>query len=289
MEYKDDQNKIRLRVDLLKTKRFFWYWLREYSSVIVAAGTLVLAVVTAVHISYTYKLSKDTEALAKSTNTMSAETKKLADSTKEMSEETRRLADLGIREFKMRAYPAFLIVTDQQLIYLEDKKLRQSFKILNKGELTAHNVTLSIVNFYKNDQGKGLYWHLGKAFYKDTDWKTSLNYETKIFKEGGGIRIFSKEDFPPNHSLDTLKYAVLHIKFKVPYVDGYNFETYGFIKKGAPEKSDPDKKYYIWQELDVDFTKKLVRGQLISVKNYKGEKKILKLVRNFLEGYPEPE
>ncbi len=119
MEYKDDQNKIRLRVDLLKNKRFFWYWLREYSSVIVAAGTLALAIVTAVHISYTYKLSKDTEALAQSTYTMSAETKKLADFTKEMSEETKRLADLNIKEFKMRAYPAFLIATDQQWIYLK--------------------------------------------------------------------------------------------------------------------------------------------------------------------------
>lgn len=284
MEVKDDQNKIRFRVDLLKKKWQFLYELKEYSSLIVATGTIVLAVVTAFHINYTKEMAGETKKLADQTQKMTGETQRLADETKAMSKETQRLANLGITEFKMRAYPAFLIETGD--LYLESEKLKQSFKVVNKGEITAQKVTSLVVNYHLNNKGEYIFWNILKAYYKDTEWKTSLNYETKIFGNGGGSLIISKSEFPDNHSLNTLKHALLYLKFKVPYVEGYDFETYGFILKRDLRKSDTDKDYYLWQELDVDFTNKLIEKHLISVKDYQGEKEGMRMVKNFLKDYP---
>lgn len=283
MEVKDDQKKIRLRVDLIK-KRNFWYWLREHSSIFVAGGTLTLAVVTAFHIKYTSDMAGETKRLADQTQKMTKETQRLADETKAMSEETQRLANLGITEFKMRAYPSFLIETGD--LSIESEKLKQSFKVVNKGEITAHKVTSLVVNYHQNEKGEGIYWNVLKAYYRDTEWKTSLNYETKIFGNSGGTLIVSKSEFPDNYSLNTLKHALLYLKFKVPYAEGYDFETYGFILKRDIRKSDTDKDYYLWQELDVDFTNKLIENHLRSVKEYQGEKEGMRMVKNFLKDYP---
>ena len=115
---------------------------------------------------------------------------------------------------------------------------------------------------------------------------TSLNYEIKITGNGSNS-LYSTTEIPPNYSLDDLKHALLYIKFKVPYDKVHRFETYGFIKKKFSEGTNSNKKFYFWEDIDVDTTNTLIKEHIETVQNYGAENKSIELVRNFLEEYPE--
>ena len=96
---------------------------KDYSGLIVAIATIALALITYCHMN---------------------EAKEMREETKNMATETKRLADISIEQFKIKAYPAFLIEVKE--ISVDSTGIKKVFKVVNKGEITAHNVTFLIAD-----------------------------------------------------------------------------------------------------------------------------------------------
>ena len=230
-----------------------WNWWQSNSNSLVAIGTLALACATIWYI---------IEA-------------------RNMRIETKRLVDLSVKDFQLRAYPSFLIILED--VYFDAGKLYQTIKIHNKGELTAHDVLFLVVHVYENAQTETrVFKNLVQAYYEGDEWKTSLNYKTKIFREGHKS-VASKTGFPEGQSIDTLKYLLLYIKFRVPYDANPKFETFSYTLKKDFRKTDNEKQYYFWQEIDANLSADLIKRHMDTI--MKSQLEGVELVKEFMIGY----
>lgn len=220
----------RLAVRALKT--ILWPFLTSNASLLAALATLILALLTYRHIDLT---------------------RQMAIETRKMAEATKTLADNDIKQFMIRAYPSFLVEVVE--VSIENDKLHHEFRIHNKGEITAHNVTFLILLAHEKNRTLYFLAEMG-ALYKSEDEitaMTSIDHEAKIWREGHR-RIVSERPFSQGFGPENLKYAFLFIRFKVPYDPQYRHEVFGYTFKKAPGSLDE----YAWQDISRAVTEKVV-------------------------------
>ena len=159
-----------------------------------------------------------------------------------MALETKRLADISVEQFKIKSYPDFMVETDN--VSFEENKLIQGYKVHNKSELTAHSVTILLVNAW--EEGKQYVFRtVDKAFYESDEHKTTLDFETKIYR-GSYKQLKSRTSIPIGHdSTASLKHALLYVRFKVPYDNKFRYEIFGYILK--EDYQVPSKAKTVWQ------------------------------------------
>ena len=221
--------------------------LDNYSTLLVAVATIALAFFTAFYI---------WEA-------------------RQMRIETKRLADLSVEQFKIRAYPTFLIESKE--VKFESGKLLEDIRIINKGEITAHKVTFHLVHVY------GKYPHfdfingLG-TYYKIDKIMTTVDFQINIFSNA--IReIKTETQLYKDYRIESLLYELLFIKFWVPYDEKYRYESFAFLlKQDVVEKNE---KLLHWQDIDINAKNNLIKNYFLS-NAHKSHKK----VENFFKDYP---
>jgi len=208
-----------------KIKSIF-VWCKENSEILVAVATFILAILTYGHI--------------RTTNNMAMETK--------------RLADISIEQFKIKSYPTFLIESD--VVSVEADKFIQIFKIHNKGELTAYQVTFHIINAYKKGNGL-IFVSEQRPFYESDENMTTLNFERDIWRQSS-VKITTKNESTKDFNINSLTNCILFIKYKVPYDLKYRFKIKAFALKNDIEKNE----HYIWQEISEPECNTLVNRAL---------------------------
>ena len=183
----------------------------HHNGLIVAIATIALVWVTYRHIDE-----------AKS---MRSATEKMAIETKSMALETQRLANLNEEQFKIRAYPSF-VITDRSYS-LESDKIIQKFQISNRGEITAFNVKALIINASKrNESGALTFNEQWNAFYTIGEDKiTSIDFETKI-PGNIGYTITTERNYIPAFQINHPIHTLIFVRFKVPYDENFRYETH---------------------------------------------------------------
>ena len=124
--------------------------LNKYSNLIVGIATVLLVIVTGVYIFLSWKIAT----------------------------ETKRLADISIEQFKIRSYPAFLVLrTDSTYT---DGKYKDEIKIYNKGEISSHkNIVSNILcNFKHRKQTSRKYYHFYQIGHMFIEIKTLKTYRS---------------------------------------------------------------------------------------------------------------
>ena len=217
-----------------------------FSSLVIAAATIALVLVTIKHINEARNMRKTTE---------------------EMVVETKRLADISVEQFKIKSYPTITITTKEYS--LESDKNIQKFGFSNKGEMTAFNFSGLVINTYKDamriKSDDLTFKERLEVYYKIDEEKIALiEYEIKLPKGITRTLIHTNTIKPPyraNHPI----HALIIIRFKVPY-DTYRYETYSFVL-------EEEKK---WKRMNNEDTDDLLDQYFKKVNN----KKALKFLSN---------
>jgi len=190
--------------------RKFFPWLNQYSSLLVAIATLMLAFLTYNHIRV----------------------------TKEMAVETKRLADISVEQFKIKSYPTFLVSIGN--IKFKSDILFHKITFTNKGDITAHKVSFLPITIYQKES-KALY-ETQRLVYKGPEKEiNAAEFEVKILKNSGK-ELFLNIKSPNGYSFKDLRYLLIFIKFKVPYDENLSYEVLGYYcthiiepgKEGTP-------------------------------------------------------
>jgi len=242
-------------------KLSLWKWWGIHDSKFVSIGTILAAVATSLMAYFTYSSIEE---------------------ARKMREETKKLVDLSMQDFKIRAYPSFLVSTPS-LVWKENDFIGTT-TIYNKGEITAHNVTMLLVKRFVDSENKVLFVNEMGTFYKGDEAKTTLNFETKIFREGYKT-IEYKSKIDRNDQRGRLTHQLIYIRFKIPFEDKHDYEVFAFILKRDDQKKESDENAYVWQETDVELRDKLISGHLKSLRNSKDD--MANKIKAFLSDYPE--
>ena len=198
--------------------------INNHNALIVAIATIALVVVTYCHMD---------------------EAKNMRETTEKMVTETKRLADISVEQFKIKSYPTILITNKEYS--LESDEIIQKFGFTNKGEMSAFNLSILIINTYKKNKkikSKALRFKekLNAHYIIADDKITSLDFETKL-PPATKYLITQVDPIIPPFRVDHPIHALLIIRFKVPY-DTYRYETYSYIL-------EEEKK---WQRMNDDDT-----------------------------------
>ena len=200
-------------------------WFENHSAFIVALATCALAFITYFHI----------------------------DEAKNMRRETKRIADLSLEQFKIMAYPTFLVEFKE--ISLEADSIRQELRIVNKGEITAHSVSFLFSYAFEHKDRYLAFVNDLRAFYKEFGEEVnSLDFETKIWKNANK-NFITKFEAPRDYSIDVLKNLLIYVRFKVPYDEIYQYEVFGFALKRVEEN-------FAWQYISKEHQKNLVNRHI---------------------------
>ena len=201
---------------LIRIKRRLPFWLSSRANLFVAFATFVLAIVTTF-----------------------------------MAIGTWKLADITVEQFKIKSYPTFFVEMDE--IKVETDSIFHNFKITNKGEISAHKVTLLLIYIYIIDDTPVFRTQLG-LYYEGEQKMMAHSFEKKIFSNTSlNINNFGK--VPIDYSIQNLKYALLFIKFKVPYDTIYRYEDYGYILKNIPNTKE-----YFFEEISYQDRNNLINS-----------------------------
>ncbi len=189
--------------------------LNKYSNLIVGIATVLLVIVTGVYIFLSWKIAT----------------------------ETKRLADISIEQFKIRSYPAFLIVrTDPTYT---DGKYKDEIKIYNKGEISSHRTSFLV--FYviltqEPNQPKKLSFLPDWTYVyidKEAENIQVVDYSKKILPNSGTK--IGTENLVPDMIINNLKFQIIFIRHKVPYDEKYSYESHVFaweVKKSGPNSNE---------------------------------------------------
>lgn len=221
--------------------------LNSHSNLIVASATIALALITW---SYIYE-------------------------AKQMRLETKRLADISVEQFKIRAYPSFIISPE---IVLESDKLAQTVNITNRGEIAAHRLTVLVVTGFSQKEQMRYICHTGTVYKGTNSEQTTLDFENDLLPNGQTTIEFKKDILPNgtiiigtertshvNYSIDTLKCLLVILKFRVPYDDKYSYKVAGYVLKDT----DPG---HIWQNISQEDTQVLMSTLFRRVPELNNEK-----------------
>ena len=204
--------------------------LNVFSSLIVAFATIALAFITYFQI----------------------------DEARKMRLETKRLVDSGIEQFKIKSYPDLFIVL--RPVSYESNRIIQVLEISNSGEITAFNVSHLLVHFYENNSGK-LFVNL--VNYKENgEIKSGLQIKFNLSRDRRKVLV--KENFiPEKWTFDSLKKALLFIRFEVPYDTKYRYKTIGYQLKRDISAKEPGITYR-WFEMGSNNTNFLIKAYMSS-------------------------
>ena len=206
-----------------------------FSSLMIVVGTFALVWVTYQHIKEAQNMRKTTE---------------------EMVSETKRLADISVEQFKVVSYPT-ITITERDYI-LESDKIIQKFELTNKGEMTAFDFGMIIVNTFKiqnNSHGLRFEALLGAFYELGKDKITSVDYEINFPKQIKRMIVNEKQLKPPRQ-VEHPVHALLIIRFRVPY-DTYQYEIFSFVLKEEKE----------WQRMNEENTSDLFERYCWVVQN----------------------
>ncbi len=176
-------------------------------------------------------------------NLVALTTLALAIVTTFMAIETKRLADISIEQFRIKSYPSFCIVPED-IKFSVDSALSK-FQIYNKGEISAFKVTILVLYVFEN-KSKYYFEIQYQAYYESSERITSLELEHTIYKDSS-IILYYNVGLNKNYNYNNLKYAIIFIKFRVPYDQKCQYETFGYILKENFNKNSISP--YSWQEI----------------------------------------
>lgn len=201
----------------------FFERLNKYSNLIVGIATVLLVIVTGIYIFLSWKIAT----------------------------ETKRLADINIEQFKIKSYPAFLILrTDPTYT---DGKYKDEIKIYNKGEISSHKTSFLI--FYviftqEANQPKKLSFLPDWTYVyrdKETENIQVIDYSKNILPNSGTI--IGTENLVPDSIINNLKFQIIFIRHKVPYDEKYSYETHAFAWEVKKPDTDSNETAFHWETL----------------------------------------
>lgn len=193
-----------------------------FTSVVVAVATIALAIITYFQIS----------------------------ESREMRLETKRLVDTGIEQFKIKSYPDLLIVL--KLLPDQSNNFIQALEIHNKGEIIALDVTPLLVNVYGNDSQREF---VNNIFYKaaeNNEERNSLRNKFNISPQGFKFLELRNFNIPNKLTFDSLKGALLFIRFKVPYDTKYRYISVAYRLMKDMNAKEPAPKYLMSEMDSID-------------------------------------
>ncbi len=172
--------------------------------------------------------------------------------------ETKRLVDIGVEQFKMKSYPD-LSIAFRPLSY-QSNEINQVLEINNRGEITAFNVTHLLVHVYENNSGRSFINLL--SYKEDREIRNGLRFKFNVSRNS--TRIITKQDFIPEKlTFDSLKRALLFIRFEVPYDNKYKYKSIGYrLKKDMNVQESGI--IYRWSEMDSNDTNILIKTYMDS-------------------------
>jgi len=226
--------------------------INKYANLILVGVTFLLVIVTGIYITLSWKIAN----------------------------ETKRLADINVAQFKIKAYPTFLISRTTPT-YL-DGRYKDEIITSNRGEITSFEtstlILYAIETQEKQQQIKLSFVYNWSYIYIDKVAKNIdiLDYSEKILP-GTGSR-FGIDTTISNIIMDKLKYQIIIIRHKVPYDTLFSYEIYAF----AWEIKEQNKFY--WEKLP-DSTRNMLFDELINseiVAPNREEK-----IKEFFKDHPE--
>jgi hypothetical protein len=190
-----------------------------FTSVVVAVATIALAIITYFQIN----------------------------ESREMRIETKRLVDTGIEQFKIKSYPDLSVVF--RPISHQSNDIIQVLEIRNRGEITAFNVTHLLVQVYEKDSHREF---VNLFSYKESEEvRNSLRFKFNISPDA--TKIISKRDSVPDKwTFDSLKGALLFIRFEVPYDNKYRYKTIAYQLKKNMDANEPGVIYRMYEMDSID-------------------------------------
>jgi len=215
-----------------------------------------------------------TIALVITTAFLAKATFNMSKATADMSKQTQRLADLSVKQFKIRAYPAFLIEFKE--VTFDKGKLKEVYNVVNKGEITAQNVTFLWVHGYTKGSKK-MFINKTGTYYKIDKRMTTVDFQTNIFGKSKR-QIVSESKLYDNFKIENLLYSLLFIKFWVPYDSKYRYESFGFLLSHKVDKKN--KILLKWQDLDITAKKNFIDNYFAT--SYATDDR----VKKFFDDYP---
>jgi hypothetical protein len=213
----------------------FALWFKTNANLLVALATFVLAIVTFV-----------------------------------MAYQTKRLADISIEQFKIRAYPTFLLEFSE--IKIDSFYFFQEFNIYNKGEITAYDLCILQVLVLENN-GNLFFQMRDNCIYNDENRQSSISFTTEIPKESH-ISIINETPLSTIGNIKDLKYMIIYIKYKVPYdlKFRYGIRSFIFFKE--------NKSLFKWQVTSAIDREKLIKRFKTQLPTNRDN-----LVKNFFKDY----
>jgi hypothetical protein len=204
--------------------------------------------------------------MAIATAYMAYNTSKSIEVTKDMIVETKRLADISVEQFKIKAYPSFLvgkisleIIPD---ILTQEQKIYQEFYISNLGEITANNLTVMQIYIYEYDT-MNVFSVVEGLLYRDKDNRriSAINCE-RIILPRSSISLASLGPIRKGCHISDISNMLIFIKFKVPYDTKYRYESFGFTLQKDIFQSQ--KSRYLWQEISFVDRQQLIKDFFVS-------------------------
>lgn len=231
-------------------------WANDNSSLIVAAATVALVLVTWWHIEEARKMRK----------------------------ETKRLADLQVEQFKITSYPT-LMFTDVGGPNIKANKIFNDVRIYNKkGSVTAFRCTAMLVLAFINPKsGKTFQLEADSVYWVNEEHRSTLDFEEKIVQDSH-LHIQAKTPIDDDHSIENLIDLLIFVRFKVPYDKAFSYETAAYVNEcTSPEASESPS--YLWQKLNTEDRKQLVIAYLEDLKNPQTAVKEAEKAKAFLADY----
>lgn len=229
--------------------------LNQYGNLLVAAGTIALAIATYVHI----------------------------DEARKMRLETKRLVDTTVEQFKIESYPSFSVIKIHGPS-VESNNIVDSMEIINKGSISAFHVTILLLHRYHSKNGI-IFQRLMDSVYLDEKKRSTLDFERKFLSDSGR-KIESRKPLEGVYSIENLRILLLFIRFKVPYDDSFSYEEKAYIKEVKEKK--PSSTSYNWEELNREDTIRNVKDCLIALSFPKSAAIVAEVekIRAFFKDYP---
>jgi hypothetical protein len=112
----------------------------------------------------------------------------------------------------------------------------------------------TLVNVYSTKENKVIFLSHEGTYYKFEETRRTIDVEAQI--PGGSYRTLqSKLSLSELNNLKTLNYALLFVKFKVPYDTIHRMEVFGYLLKETNDKDGH--KSFLWQEVSISDRKLL--------------------------------
>jgi len=171
------------------------------------------------------------------------ETHKMAIATGQLAKDTKRLADLSQEQFKIRAYPSFVVTA--YISKINNDKIQCKFEMSNQGEIAAHKFSSFLVLVYQKNSIHKFINMTGLLYKGPSGEKKVIDLEVNV-PPNSNRTLTSSWKPQPGYTVKDLRYELLFLKFWVPYDVRYRYETFGYIlKKDLQNEEFPFK----WQEI----------------------------------------